>query len=198
MKNAAKARMRKTMRKRTKIAIVSGVDGPHFQAGRCAVFSIFNRPYGALPESDRFPALKRRAIIRASRWDGENCRRGAGRFGDRRSGRTGLRHSFSNPTIQPPGGRSLGLPLAGLQIRFQLLFQCFPPAMDERLCRRQRAIQNLRDFLVAQFILAAEQDGRALVLGQFRQGFLDFLASSPCKTSSVGRETFLSSYCREG
>src|SRR5277367_3422982 len=46
--------------------------------------------------------------------------------------------------------------------------------MDERFRGGKRAVQNLGDLLVAQFVLTAEQNGRALVLRQFGQRLLDF------------------------
>ena len=67
------------------------------------------------------------------------------------------------------------MPIAGAQIRFEFLLQHFTTAMDKRFRGGKRAVQNFGDFLVAQILLPAEQDGGALVFRQFGQRFLDLL-----------------------
>ena len=67
------------------------------------------------------------------------------------------------------------MPIAGAQIGFELLLQHFAATMDKRFCGGKRAAQNFGDFLVAQILLPAEQNGGALVFRQFSQCFLDFL-----------------------
>ena len=60
-------------------------------------------------------------------------------------------------------------PHASSQVGLQLLFEGFPPAVNQRLGRRNRATKHFGDLLIAQFVLAAERDGQALVFGQITQ-----------------------------
>ena len=51
--------------------------------------------------------------------------------------------------------------------------------MDQRLGRRERAAEDFGNLLVTQILLAAEQDGAALVLGQGGHGIGDLLGQFP-------------------
>ena len=70
-------------------------------------------------------------------------------------------------------------PIARAQVAFELFLERFAAAMDERFRGRKRAVQHVGDFLVAQLLLPAEQNGAALVFGQFGECFLDFLGQFP-------------------
>jgi hypothetical protein len=88
-------------------------------------------------------------------------------------------------------------PLAGLQIRLEFFLERFASAMDERFGGGKRAVQNLGDFLVAQFVLPAEQNGGALVFRQVRPAPPRFFGQFAVQQIfSGGRKIFLSSYCR--
>jgi hypothetical protein len=67
------------------------------------------------------------------------------------------------------------MPGAALQIGFQLLLECLPSPVNEGFRRRHRAAKHLGNLLVTQFVLAAEQDGEALVFRQHGQGLFNLL-----------------------
>src|SRR5262245_8877663 len=67
-----------------------------------------------------------------------------------------------------------GVPGAGAEVGFELLFEGLSTTVDEGFGGGNRATDNFGDFLVAEFVLAAEEHGRTLVFRQVGEGFLDF------------------------
>ena len=51
--------------------------------------------------------------------------------------------------------------------------------MDERFDRRKRAAQHIGHLFIAQLILPAKQERNSLIIGQIRQGIIDFLFEFP-------------------
>ena len=84
-----------------------------------------------------------------------------------------------NIPSRPPKFTLSFRPIARTQVAFELFLERFAAAMDERFRGRKRAVQDVGDFLVAQILLPAEQNGATLVFRQFGQRLLDFLGQFP-------------------
>lgn len=66
------------------------------------------------------------------------------------------------------------LPGAGSEVGLETESEGFSAAVDEGFGSGNRDVEDAGDFLVGQFLFAEKEDGGALVLGQFAEGFVDF------------------------
>ena len=83
------------------------------------------------------------------------------------------------------------MPGAGLEVRLQPLLEGLPPPVNEGFRCGHRAAEHPADFFVAQFVLAAEQDGEALVVRQRGQGLVDLLLQLAVQQALRRRGCFL-------
>ena len=73
------------------------------------------------------------------------------------------------------GGGWMGLevPGAGAQVGFEVFLQGFSTSVDERFSGREGASEDGGDFLVGEVLVAAEDHGETLVMGEGVECFLD-------------------------
>ncbi len=76
--------------------------------------------------------------------------------------------------------------MTGPQVVLELELEGFAAAMDERFGGGKGAAQHLGDLFVGEFLLAAEQQGDALILGQVAQRLLDLGRQFLLETGLVG------------
>jgi hypothetical protein len=69
----------------------------------------------------------------------------------------------------------VGRSVAGAEVGFEAEAEGFASAVDERFGGGERATQDIGDLFVGEVLLAAEQDGETLVLGEAGEGEFDLL-----------------------
>src|SRR3984957_8722888 len=89
-------------------------------------------------------------------------------------------HSITSLWIKTSWGEKLlsfGLlvPFSSSEVRLELLFQGFAPAMNERFGGRKRTTDDFGDVLIAQVVATAKNDGGSLGFRKHSDGFIHLL-----------------------